>query len=113
HVSTIDTSNTPPPPSVPAQTPEQAPDGVDGMRGLTVDQRKAVNQLRAREGFPLGELERPAPPQPRQNSGAGDKSPEFVKWLLRYHPRQFVERYGVQRVGPIEVTIPSRVDPET
>lgn len=86
-------------------------DGPDGMRLLSVDQRKAVNLLRSKEGFPLGELERPAPPAPEKTSGAGDKAPEFVKWLLRYHPARFCEVYGVMRVGRIEVRQPDTIDP--
>lgn len=88
-------------------------EGVDGMRNLTVDQRKAVNLLRSKEGFPIGELERPVPPAPRLDSGAGDKTPAFVTWLLRYHPAKFVETYGVQRVGAIEVRVPGEMDPVT
>lgn len=97
---------TPPPP------PDEA-DGVDGMKGLTVEQRKAVNHLRAKEGFPLGELERNAPPAPRLSSGAGDKTPSYVRWLLRYFPQKFVEKYGVTGMGKIEVVVPGKIDPIT
>lgn len=87
------------------------PDGPDGMRTLTVDQRKAVNLLRSKEGFPLGELERPAPPVPAGTSGAGDKHPPVVAHYLRYDPKEFCRRYGVQKVGSIEITVPGQLDP--
>lgn len=89
------------------------PDGVDGMRTLSVEQRKAVNHLRALEGYPLGELERPAPPLPVTTSGAGDKTPAYVRHLLRYEPKEFVRRYGVIGLGEIEITIPGEIDPVT
>lgn len=89
------------------------PDGPDGMRSLTVEQRKAVNLLRSKEGYPLGELERPIPPAPAKTSGAGDKTPEYVRWLLRYQPAKFVKVYGVDRVGSIEITVPGKVNPST
>lgn len=97
----------PPPP------PTDDPDGPDGMRGLTVEQRKAINYLRSKEGFELGAVERPAPPEPRKTSGAGDKTPSYVRWLLRYHPKQFCQRYGVQGMGEIEVVVPGQKDPVT
>lgn len=87
--------------------------GPDGMRHLTVDQRKAVNYLRSKEGYPIGELERVMPLAPAKTSGAGDKTPEYVKWLLRYDPAGFVARYGVQRIGSIEITVPGPIDPVT
>lgn len=88
-------------------------DGPDGLRSLTVEQRKAVNLLRSKEGFPIGELERPATAPPRKTSGAGDKTPAYVLHLLRYHPAEFVRVYGVERVGSIEIRIPGAVDPIT
>lgn len=87
--------------------------GPDGIRMLTVDQRKAVNHLRSREGYPLGEVERPAPPAPRKSTGAGDKTPDYSRWLLRYHPAEFCRVYGVERMGPIEITVPGEVNPAT
>lgn len=87
-------------------------DGPDGLRGLTIEQRKAINYLRSKEGFELGTLERPVPPEPRKTSGAGDKTPAFVTWLLRYHPKRFAELYGVIGMGSIEV-VKTVIDPET
>lgn len=97
--------------AVPAEVNESV--GVDGMAGLTVEQRKAVNYLRSKEGFPMGSLERPIPPEPAKTSGAGDKTPAFVLWLLRYDPARFVRTYGVVGFGSIEVTVPGKVDPVT
>jgi hypothetical protein len=87
--------------------------GADGMRNLTVEQRQAVNHLRSKMGYPLGEVESPAPPAPKKTSGAGDKTPKYVNWLLRYFPAQFVEVYGIKGMGSIEVVIPGENDPVT
>lgn len=103
----------PPVVAPPPEPPPQDLDGPDGMRQLSVEQRKAVNYLRSKEGFAIGELERPAPPAPETTSGAGDKTPAFTTWLLRYHPKRFVETYGVIGMGAIEVTVPGKIDPET
>lgn len=97
----------------PAPVEVDDPNGIDGMRTLSVEQRKAINYLRSREGFPIGELERPAPPKPAFDSGSGDKTPAYVRWLLRYHPAKFAETYGLIGMGSVEVTVPGVMDPET
>ena len=75
---------------------------VDPLSGLTTDQRKAINYLRSKEGLSIVEVESNPPKAPRFTAGAGDKEPAYVKWLLRYFPREFAERYGVIGLGSVE-----------
>jgi hypothetical protein len=102
------------PPTVTAAIQASVPTAIAAPAAskLTVEQRKAVNHLRAKEGFDIVEVERPAPPAPRQDAGAGDKTPAYVTWLLRYHPEKFVEVYGVLGMGSIEKVDKSK-DPQT
>lgn len=82
------------------------------MAGLTIDQRKAINFLRSKEGFDIMEIESPAPSAPKMLSGHGDKTPAYVTWLLRYFPATFATTYGVIGMGSVE-RVRVQADPAT
>ena len=83
----------PPPDPVAVYVPETSLDA------LTVDQRKAINWLRQREGFPT-QVEANPPPEPVRTR-YGDKDSGYVSWLLRYYPAEFARKYGVVGMGTI------------
>lgn len=41
------------------------------------------------------------PPPPRKNKRDGDKTPEYVEWVRKYRPQEFIERYGIQGDGTV------------
>lgn len=83
--------------------PKTEPVVEDWAKDMDSPVASAIRQLRYKLGYPPS-VETNPPRAPRKTSGAGDKTPEFVEWMLRYHPAKFAETYGVERVGSVEKT---------
>lgn len=46
------------------------------------------------------------PPPPKKSVKFGDKTPEYVEWLKKYHPARYNERYGIKGPGVVEKVRP-------
>jgi len=82
------------------QPPPQVTTQVDPLAGLPVEVRKCIRHLRDKEGFPV-EIETEIEEQPDRGP-EGDKTPEFVMWLLRFDPRKFHETYQIIGFGKVK-----------
>lgn len=50
--------------------------------------------------FDIGEPNN-IPPAPEMTAAAGDKTPSFVEWMKKYHPREAARRYAGRGVEGI------------
>jgi hypothetical protein len=50
--------------------------------------------------FDIGEPNE-VPPAPEMTAAAGDKTPSFVEWMKKYHPREAAQRYAGRGVEGI------------
>lgn len=48
---------------------------------------------------PVGE----SPPAPAQDPRYGDKTPDFVEWMFRYHPAEARKKYALRRIQGIRM----------